>query len=116
MNYLIPVRTPVNAGPVHGPLSSSIKQDWACPYSVLFSTSWNKFVEVNFTLQKKHFGFQTGDLVRAVVPRGKYTGTWVNRVVVRANGVFDIVTTLGKVSINQQYCTRLFAADGYQYA
>ncbi len=40
--------------------------------------------------QKVHFGFQTGDLIRAVVPKGKYAGTWTVRVLVRANGSFDI--------------------------
>jgi len=68
------------------------------------------------TRQKRHFGMQTGDLVKAVVPKGKYTGTWVSRVVVRAKGVFDIVAGGVKASVHQKYCTRLFAADGYAYA
>jgi 5-methylcytosine-specific restriction endonuclease McrA len=68
------------------------------------------------TRQKQHFGMQTGDLVKAVVPRGKYAGTWVSRVVVRAKGVFDIVAGGVKASVHQKYCTRLCAADGYQYA
>jgi 5-methylcytosine-specific restriction endonuclease McrA len=68
------------------------------------------------TRQKQHFGMRTGDLVKAVVPRGKYAGTWVSRVVVRARGVFDIVAGGGKASVHQKYCTRLYAADGYLYA
>ena len=68
------------------------------------------------TRQKRHFGFQTGDLVRTVRRRGKYAGTWVSRVVVRASGVFDILTALGKASVNRKECTLLFAADGYAYA
>ena len=68
------------------------------------------------TRQKRPFGMQTGDLVKAVVPKGKYTGTWVSRVVVRAKGVFDIVAGGVKASVHQKYCTRLFAADGYAYA
>ena len=36
------------------------------------------------------FGFPTGDTVKAVVPRGKYTGTYTGRVLVRASGGFDI--------------------------
>ena len=67
------------------------------------------------TRQKRHFGMQTGDLVRALVPTGKYAGAWVSRVVVRAKGVFDIVADGRKASVHQKYCTRLFAADGYQY-
>lgn len=68
------------------------------------------------TRQKYHFGMQTGDLVRARVPRGKYLGVWVSRVVVRAKGVFDVVTALGKASVHHKYCARLCAADGYAYA
>lgn len=68
------------------------------------------------TRQKFHFGLQTGDLVRTVRRKGKYAGTWVSRVVVRVSGVFDVITGLGKASVNQQECTRLFAADGYAYA
>ena len=40
--------------------------------------------------QRAHFGFQTGDLVEAEVPTGKYAGTWRGRVAVRASGSFDI--------------------------
>lgn len=34
----------------------------------------------------------TGDLVRAVVPKGKKTGTHVGRVAVRKTGSFNIIT------------------------
>ena len=68
------------------------------------------------TRQKKHFGFQTGDIVRCIRRRGKYVGTWVSRVVVRVSGIFDVITPLGKAGVNQKECTLLFAADGYLYA
>jgi len=38
---------------------------------------------------KRVKGFQTGDHVRAVVPKGKYKGTHVGRVTIRASGSFD---------------------------
>jgi 5-methylcytosine-specific restriction endonuclease McrA len=63
------------------------------------------------TRQKAHFGFQTGDLVRAVIPVGKYTGTHMGRVVVRASGSFRI----GKMGVHHKYCRRLLRADGYSY-
>jgi hypothetical protein len=44
--------------------------------------------------KKIHFGFQTGDLVVADIPKGKYKGTWKGRVAVRATGYFDIKTDL----------------------
>ncbi|HEX2622098.1 MAG TPA: RNA-guided endonuclease IscB, partial [Phototrophicaceae bacterium] len=46
--------------------------------------------------QKRHFGFQTGDMVRALVPSGKYTGRHIGRVACRATGSFDLKTTAGK--------------------
>ena len=42
--------------------------------------------------------FATGELVRAVVPRGlKSTGRHVGRVLVRASGSFDVATLTGRV-------------------
>lgn len=66
--------------------------------------------------QKRHFGMQTGDLVKAVVPCGKYAGTWISRVVVRSKGVFDLLVNGKKASVHQKYCSRLWGADGYVYA
>ncbi|SRR6266487_1527812 len=64
--------------------------------------------------EKRIQGFQTGDLIRAVVPdhlktRGSHTG----RVSVRVTGSFRV----GKVDgINAKYCRRIQRADGYDYA
>jgi hypothetical protein len=58
---------------------------------------------------------QTGDLVKAIVPQGKYAGTWISRVVVKARGHFDVVIHGKKASVHQKYCTRLWSADGYVY-
>lgn len=38
---------------------------------------------------KRRFGFQNGDVVRATVPKGKYQGIHVGRVMTRASGYFD---------------------------
>ena len=63
------------------------------------------------------FGYQTGDLVRAVVKTGKKTGTYVGRVAVRSTGYFNIkarkVTTQG---INHASCSLLQRTDGYSYS
>ena len=42
-------------------------------------------------------GFQTGDLVRAVVRTGKKSGTSVGRVAVRATGSFNVTTRAGTI-------------------
>jgi len=61
---------------------------------------------------KRIHGFQTGDLVRADVPSGRYAGTYFGRVVVRAKGSF----CLGSIdSISWRYCRLLWRADGYAY-
>jgi 5-methylcytosine-specific restriction endonuclease McrA len=66
--------------------------------------------------QKKAFGFQTGDIVIADVPKGKRTGKYFGRVSVRACGSFNIQTASGRVSpVGYKYCTIVQRADGYGY-
>lgn len=65
---------------------------------------------------KKHYGFATGDLVKAVVPKGKNAGTHMGRVAVRSSGSFNITTATGTVQgINYKYVRLLQPADGYNY-
>lgn len=65
--------------------------------------------------QKRHFGFQTGDMVEANVPSGKYSGKHVGRVACRATGSFDIRTDAGKVTVNHKTCRIIHRSDGYSY-
>jgi 5-methylcytosine-specific restriction endonuclease McrA len=63
--------------------------------------------------QKSLFGFQTGDLVRAVVPKGKYAGAHVGRVAVRGSGSFRV----GKFDgLSWRHCRPLHRLDGYDYS
>ena len=67
--------------------------------------------------QKRFFGFQTGDLVRAYVLSGKRAGVHVGRVLVRASGRFDVVTAKGRqAGIGYRYCRLVQHADGYAYS
>jgi hypothetical protein len=67
--------------------------------------------------QKAAHGFQTGDMVKAVVPKGKKRGTYVGRVAVRASGSFNIKTETQTVQgIPWKHCRLLAKADGYGYA
>jgi hypothetical protein len=71
------------------------------------------------TRYKRFGGFQTGDLVRAVVPVGRATaGTHVGRVLVRASGRFDVVTPSGRrvAGIGARYVQVIARGDGYAYA
>jgi len=66
--------------------------------------------------QKVVKGFQTGDIVKAVVTKGKKIGTYIGRVAVRASGSFNISTENGTTQgISWKYCQRLQAGDGYNY-
>jgi len=65
---------------------------------------------------KKVRGYQTGDLVRAVVTSGTKQGVYVGRVLVRANGFFDIRTNQGRVQgIGYRFCAPIHRSDGYSY-
>jgi 5-methylcytosine-specific restriction endonuclease McrA len=65
---------------------------------------------------KRVKGFQTGDLVRAVVTSGTKQGTYVGKVAVRTRGVFNIQTAQGTVTdIHHRFCTLIARSDGYNY-
>ncbi len=62
--------------------------------------------------KKRWFGFRTGDLVKAVVPSGKYRGTHAGRVIIRSRPSFR----LNGIDIHPNYMRRIGHADGYAYA
>lgn len=67
-------------------------------------------------LGKQVRGFQTGDLVRADVPKGKKAGVHVGRVAVRSSGSFNIQTANGTVQgIGWKCCRVVQRSDGYAY-
>jgi len=65
--------------------------------------------------QKRYFDFQTGDMVRAVIPHGKYVGVHMGRLTVRASGGFKIRTQAGEIPCGYRYCKAIHRSDGYQY-
>jgi RRXRR protein/HNH endonuclease len=68
------------------------------------------------TNQKVYFGFQTGDLVKAVVTVGKKIGKHVGRIAVRSSGSFNISTKIGLIQgIGHKYCQIIHRKDGYSY-
>jgi len=61
-------------------------------------------------------GFQTGDIVRAVVTKGKKTGSYLGRVAIRTSGSFNIKTVSETVQgISHKYCKQIHRQDGYVY-
>ena len=74
------------------------------------------FVKAYLPRQKEFFGFQTGDMVKAIVPKGKNQGIWYGRVACRSSGSFDIKTKKGKVGGVNWKCLKLIQkCDGYEY-
>jgi hypothetical protein len=75
---------------------------------------------------KRVYGFQTGDIVKGTITRGKNKGTYIGRVTIRANGKFTLTTSRGAVSLpngksikvnpNWKNCVLLQRTDGYEYA
>ncbi|WYL96728.1 MAG: RNA-guided endonuclease IscB [Gloeotrichia echinulata IR180] len=66
---------------------------------------------------KFHFGFQTGDIVKAVVTTGKKVGEYIGRIATRTTGSFNISTRNGLVQgISHKTCKHIHKKDGYSYA
>jgi 5-methylcytosine-specific restriction endonuclease McrA len=69
------------------------------------------------TREKRIKGFQTGDMVKAVLAKGVHVGTWIGRVAVRATGSFNIQTASGvRQGIGWKVCRVIQRADGYGYS
>ena len=75
---------------------------------------------------KRVHGFQTGDIVKAIVPTGKKVGTYIGRVTIRSTGSFNIKTKNGGKTkssvafctvqgISYQFCQLVQQLDGYTY-
>ena len=62
-------------------------------------------------------GFQTGDIVKAVVTTGKKIGEYIGRIATRSTGSFNI-STLEKLvqGISYKYCKTIHQKDGYSYS
>jgi 5-methylcytosine-specific restriction endonuclease McrA len=62
--------------------------------------------------RKRLMGYQTGDLVRAVIPGGKHAGVHAGRVAIRFRPSFR----LNGFDVHPKYLRLLQRADGYAYA
>lgn len=61
-------------------------------------------------------GFQTGDMVKAIVPKGLKRGIYLGKVAVRSNGYFNIQTKAKTIQgIGVEYCHIIQRGDGYSY-
>ena len=62
-------------------------------------------------------GFQTGDIVKAIVTRGSKQGVYQGRVIIKSSGYFSIQTNTSQViqGIGHKYCHIIQKGDGYSY-
>jgi 5-methylcytosine-specific restriction endonuclease McrA len=60
---------------------------------------------------KSYQGYKTGDLVEAVIPKGKYAGRHRGRVTIRHRPSFQ----LNGFNVHPKYLRRIQRADGYNY-
>ncbi len=66
--------------------------------------------------QKSFYGFQTGDILKANVPKGKYAGIHTGRISVRSRGSFQLKTSTQTFDVNHKYCHHLHKYNGYSYS
>ena len=89
--------------------------------TTLHDACFTKYNRDQLGLPKQHYlksvrGFQTGDIVKAIVPNGLKQGEYLGRVAIRSRGYFDIKTKNNLVKdIGYKYCHLIQRGDGYSY-
>jgi len=60
-------------------------------------------------------GFQTGDIVKADIPSGKFAGQYVGRIAIRFRPRFVLQLPSQKFDVHPKYLKTIHRADGYEY-
>jgi Restriction endonuclease len=60
-------------------------------------------------------GFQTGDMVKADIPSGKFAGQYVGRIAIRFRPSFVLQLPSQKFDVHPKYLKTIHRADGYEY-
>ena len=61
-------------------------------------------------------GFQTGDLVSASIPKGKFAGQYTGRIAIRFRPSFVLQLPNQKFDVHPKYLTHIHRNEGYNYA
>ncbi|MBO0857060.1 MAG: hypothetical protein J2P21_01115 [Chloracidobacterium sp.] len=77
----------------------------------MFSTNKYGFPRQHRTRRKHFMGFQTGDIVKADMPHGKFAGRHVGRGTIRQLPSFR----LNGFDSHPKYLKRIHQADGFEY-
>ena len=64
---------------------------------------------------KYFMGFQTGDIVKANIPSGKFTGKYTGRIAIRFKPNFVLQLITQKFDVHPKYLKTIHKADGYKY-
>ncbi|MEG4837003.1 RNA-guided endonuclease IscB [Microcoleus sp. B9-D4] len=59
--------------------------------------------------------FQTGDIVKADIPSGKFAGQYVGRIAIRYRPSFVLQLSTQKIDVHPKYLKTIHKADGYEY-
>jgi len=96
--YLAPKRMMIAKASGRGRYSRTLPTKHGFPRAILGRT-------------KQVHGFQTGDLVKAVVPKGKHAGTHVGRIAVRGSGSMRVGQADG---VRYRHCSLIQRGNGYE--
>ncbi|MCC3475724.1 MULTISPECIES: RNA-guided endonuclease IscB [unclassified Microcoleus] len=73
------------------------------------------FPKAHAPSSKSFQNFQTGDIVKANVPTGKFAGRYVGRVAIRFRPSFVLQLPTHKFDVHPKYLKTIHKADGYEY-
>ncbi len=73
------------------------------------------FPKVHAPKAKFFQGFQTGDIVKAAVPKGKYAGNYTGRISIRFRPSFVLQLPNHKFDVHPKYLQTVHRGDGYEY-
>lgn len=65
---------------------------------------------------KFFMGFQTGDIVKANIPNGKYAGTYTGRIAIRFKPSFKLTTRGKNFDVHPKYLQVIHSSDGFAYS
>ena len=66
-------------------------------------------------MAKQFQGFQTGDIVKANIPTGKFKGAYTGRIAIRYRPSFVLQLPTQKFDVNPKHLNTIHRADGYEY-
>ncbi|WP_017663324.1 RNA-guided endonuclease IscB [Baaleninema simplex] len=64
---------------------------------------------------KSFQGFQTGDIVKATIPQGKFAGNYTGRIAIRFRPSFRLNAGVKPFDVHPKYLTTVQKSDGYEY-